>query len=103
MIICSCLHLEYFAMNIMILNKHWTICFGPLAIISQIATVANDKVIILATLPKKTTSIVTHTIDFPECDDSPCEQICVETDGSFQCSCTSGYILANDGRHCNGN
>ena len=41
-------------------------------------------------------------IDFPDCDGSPCQQMCVETDGSYQCSCTNGYLLANDRRACNG-
>jgi len=41
-------------------------------------------------------------VDFPECDGSPCQQMCNETDGSFQCSCTNGYLLANDSRSCNG-
>ena len=41
-------------------------------------------------------------IDINECagniDD--CAQVCNNTDGSFQCSCNSGYSLSSNGRSC---
>lgn len=41
--------------------------------------------------------------DINECtSSSPCEQICVNTPGSFQCSCNPGYLLNSNGRNCTG-
>ena len=31
-----------------------------------------------------------------------CEQICINTNGGFKCSCTEQYVLANDSRSCEG-
>ena len=41
--------------------------------------------------------------DINECDDlNDCEQLCMNTEGSYSCSCTMGFDLADDGRKCNG-
>ena len=44
--------------------------------------------------------------DVDECADmtlaSTCSQNCVNTYGSFECQCNSGFELAADGRTCNG-
>ena len=42
--------------------------------------------------------------DVNECQASNggCEQVCTNTDGSFQCSCRTGYSLSSDGLNCNG-
>lgn len=44
-------------------------------------------------------------LDLNECNESPkpCNFICKNTEGSFQCSCPKGYILQEDGRSCKGN
>ena len=40
-------------------------------------------------------------LDINECaSGDPCEQTCTNTQGSFQCSCGSGYTV--DGSRCNG-
>ena len=31
-------------------------------------------------------------IDIDECNSNPCEQMCINTAGSYRCSCHSGYI-----------
>ena len=31
-----------------------------------------------------------------------CDQICIDTIGSYSCSCNAGYTLASDGRQCLG-
>ena len=36
-------------------------------------------------------------------DGHNCSQICVELEGSFNCSCYSGYELQEDGITCEGN
>ena len=41
--------------------------------------------------------------DVDECLDDPCSQLCNNTEGSFDCSCMSGYELLEDGRTCEGN
>ncbi|XP_065910791.1 mucin-like protein isoform X2 [Dysidea avara] len=47
-------------------------------------------------------SDMTRCIDIDECAElGACEQNCINTDGSFECSCDSGYELDNDGRSCN--
>ena len=43
-------------------------------------------------------------LDIHNCliDDHNCSQICVELEGSFNCSCYSGYELQEDGANCAG-
>ena len=43
-------------------------------------------------------------LDIPECSlgTDNCQQLCVETVGSYACACNSGYRLASDRRTCNG-
>lgn len=55
-----------------------------------------------------TTLVVQHTIyctDVDECQaaNGGCAQTCTNTDGSFLCSCGTGYTLAYDGFSCDGN
>ena len=42
--------------------------------------------------------------DVNECaeDTDNCAQICTDTDGSYVCSCASGYLLTNDSHGCDG-
>ena len=42
--------------------------------------------------------------DIDECasNSSGCQDICSNTDGSFECSCRRGYTLGSNGRLCNG-
>ena len=41
-------------------------------------------------------------IDIDECatNTHDCDQLCTNTDGSFECSCNSGFTLSGDGRTC---
>lgn len=43
-----------------------------------------------------------HYSDVNECQDTPCGQLCTNTEGSFQCSCMSGYELQDNGHSCEG-
>ena len=49
-------------------------------------------------------NIKTLAIDIDECliSNGGCEQICMNTDGSFQCSCGLGYILTANNLECEG-
>ena len=42
--------------------------------------------------------------DIDECDTSNggCNQTCTNTEGSFECSCGVGYLLAADNQDCVG-
>ena len=42
------------------------------------------------------------TLDIDECVDESiaCTQVCVNTIGSFQCSCSAGFQLGTDGQSC---
>ena len=44
------------------------------------------------------------TSDINECTDNNggCEHICVNNEGSYSCSCKSGYTLNSNGRNCSG-
>ncbi len=44
--------------------------------------------------------IVCLILDIDECASSPCGDICVNTNGSFHCLCTSNTTLDADGRSC---
>ena len=49
--------------------------------------------------------IVSFSLDIDECEDvntAPCSQGCVNSEGSFTCSCFDGYTLAEDGTTCDG-
>ena len=43
-------------------------------------------------------------LDIPNCmiNDHNCSQICVEVEGSFNCSCYIGYELQEDRANCTG-
>ena len=42
-------------------------------------------------------------VDINECDRySPCDQVCINNEGSFMCSCQSGYELDEDMQNCIG-
>lgn len=42
--------------------------------------------------------------DVDECDRFlPCDQLCTNSDGSFQCSCHTGYRMDNSSQTCEGN
>ena len=50
-----------------------------------------------------TTINFTMYTDINECTPSaPCEQVCINTPGSFQCSCNAGYVMDSNGRNCTG-
>ena len=42
--------------------------------------------------------------DLDECltNNGGCKQICTNTDGSFECSCADGYVIAADNFDCSG-
>ena len=42
--------------------------------------------------------------DINECliSNDNCTQTCINTAGSYECSCQTGYVLADDGINCNG-
>ena len=44
------------------------------------------------------------TLDIDECETGAddCEQICLNLEGSFECSCSDGYELDENGRNCTG-
>lgn len=43
-------------------------------------------------------------VDIDECQDrsSRCKEICINTIGSYKCTCKVGNFLLNDGISCNG-
>ena len=48
-------------------------------------------------------SVVVY-VDINECDSAngQCEQICTNTDGSYECSCRTTFFLSNDKHTCTG-
>ena len=50
-------------------------------------------------------NILYFILDIPNCmiNDHNCTQVCVELEGSFNCSCYSGYQLQQDRATCEGN
>ena len=47
---------------------------------------------------------ISNHLDIDECSDKNggCSQTCTNTDGSFTCGCSNGYVLDDDGTTCNG-
>ena len=48
--------------------------------------------------------IMNYCLDVDECesDNGGCAQICINTVGSFECSCAAGYSLSVDNATCEG-
>ena len=48
--------------------------------------------------------VYTFNIETDECaaSPSPCQHVCTNTVGSFQCSCNNGYLIDSDETSCNG-
>lgn len=43
-------------------------------------------------------------LDINECEDSStCQQNCTNSEGSFECSCSTGHVLENDRKSCTSN
>ena len=49
--------------------------------------------------------VIYYTSDVNECTDNNggCEHSCVNNEGSYSCSCKSGYSLNINGKNCSGN
>jgi len=50
-------------------------------------------------------TLICCCLDVDECavDNGGCEGLCVNRQGSFQCSCSEGFRLASNGKKCIGN
>ena len=47
--------------------------------------------------------VMCTTVDINECEGyNDCHQNCTNTDGSYYCSCDTGFVLAVDNRTCQG-
>ena len=48
--------------------------------------------------------MILYALDIDECaaNTDGCEQVCLDTPGSYTCSCQPGYILNRDSRTCTG-
>ena len=48
--------------------------------------------------------VIFGCVDVDECavSNGGCEETCTNTDSSFSCSCSTGYVLASNGLDCNG-
>ena len=49
-----------------------------------------------------TKSNLAFLLDINECEKSACSQDCINTEGSYICSCRNGYFLKYDRRTCEG-
>ncbi|KAL3868276.1 hypothetical protein ACJMK2_041103, partial [Sinanodonta woodiana] len=43
----------------------------------------------------------TSCVDFDECKANICQHKCINSDGSYKCSCFNGYVLDEDNKTCN--
>ena len=43
-----------------------------------------------------------YKLDINECEAQPCDQICINTEGTFECECLGGFRLQDDSRNCIG-
>ena len=53
----------------------------------------------------QTILLICHFTDINECADdtlNDCDQICINTNGSYVCECDSGYLLNDDLITCSG-
>ena len=50
-----------------------------------------------------TTDLHVFPTDIDECSGiNDCQQLCQNTDGSYICSCLTGFVLSPNGMECNG-
>ena len=55
-------------------------------------------------MPKSINYLNNACTDIDECQEGlhSCRQVCVNTNGSYECACKEGYSLRNDGSNCRG-
>ena len=93
----TCLHGTCTSPGVCTCNAGWT---GGACSVGNTIIHNNDKDLTLIT---ELLSFMMIT-DINECGTSNggCEHTCTNTDGSYYCSCNSGYSLDGDGHACNG-
>lgn len=85
------------------------LCSSPLLILSSLPLHPLLWVTLLLTTPLLAAHSVAAARGLPtdvnECWVSPgrlCQHTCENTPGSYRCSCAAGFLLAADGKHCEG-
>lgn len=77
-------------------------CCSPLTALSSCASAL---CYIPCCLPTLCLLLIVSLADVNECWISPgrlCQHTCENTPGSYRCSCAAGFLLAADGKHCEG-
>lgn len=77
-------------------------CCSPLTALSSCASAL---CYIPCCLPTLCLLLIVSPADVNECWISPgrlCQHTCENTPGSYRCSCAAGFLLAADGKHCEG-
>ena len=104
-----------------LMNAHWepqTVMKMPIvrtlrevlsACVLQVLVEMEETAIMMVCLHTARYFILTYKItvsesDIDECDDDShdCQQLCINTIGSYECACEPGYFLKFDGKGCLG-
>lgn len=78
--------------------------YSPLTALSSCASVSSGT-FPAGWLPTLCLLLIFSPADVNECWVSPgrlCQHTCENTPGSYRCSCAAGFLLAADGKHCEG-
>ena len=73
--------------------------------VMRLVVMESAALVIVVILTATATQLVDLTfLEINEClsNNGFCSQVCINTDGSFTCSCNVGYKLGGDGKSCGG-